>query len=95
MVSFVFGRNLRPKTSGTFWGRGVQGTTSSGPGAVVAGEGRTLVAATVGAAHVGHGTAKRSTAGEMQGNQGALARNLLRTRQKGFIHGKTIHALIR
>jgi len=51
----------------------MQGNASSGPGAA-AGEGRTVVAATVGVAHVGHGSSRRPTAGDMKGVQGILQR---------------------
>lgn len=62
MFAWVPGRNLRPKTSGTFWGRGVQESTPSEAGNRVPGVGQ--VAATLGAAQVGHGSSRRPSAGE-------------------------------
>ncbi|CAN0235492.1 unnamed protein product, partial [Ectocarpus fasciculatus] len=63
--------NLRPKTSGTFWGRGVQETPPSEAANRVPGGGQAQVAATLGAAQVGHGSSRRPSAGETTRVEGA------------------------
>ncbi|CAM9140283.1 unnamed protein product [Ectocarpus sp. 12 AP-2014] len=63
--------NLRPKTSGTFWGRGVQETTPSEAGKRVPGGGQAQVAATLGVAQVAHGSSRRPLAGETPRIEGA------------------------